>query len=334
MPNSLKVDLMCLIQIFSDTKDCGTFHYLDEDIWLERSGRYLLIVHMILEVQTDISNIKMILHGKLINPKKCSLHSDSWKIESNGIIFNRTFSQTDIFENKCEGGYTILNGSKIEIEGITAKVVPEKDISFNSCDKELKECTCVGIEFKNQLLAKNTYAMRIGFYMNPPQSRLRYIFNKIKYQIHYYTTLSINPSDGNIIRDLNNRAIPLNPKKSSIFIYPPHNIQLIEPSIASSYYYERYCKPLSTAIMKKPRTGFRWDPDGVMRNPDMMVTSHNSTPLSFTFRRFDPGHIMNYIALGLVVFQILKGFNFLNYYIIFVVGLAIFYGLSHHTLAK
>lgn len=329
------MDFMCLIQIFSDTRDCGVFHYLDEDMWLQKNGRYLLIVHMVLELKKDISNIKIILHGKLKNPKECPFYSDSWNIESNGIIFNRTFLQEDIAENRCEGGYKISKGDEIEIENITAKVIPETDISFKECDPGLKECTCVGVKFKNRLSAGNIYALRVGFYMNPPQSKLRHIYNHVKYQIHYYTTLSIDPSDGNIIRDLNGRAIPMNPKKSSIFIHPPHNIQLMDPSIAWSSYYERYCRPLSTAIMKKPMMGFRWSPDEVLRSPDIMVTSHNSTPLSFVFRRFDPGHIMSYIALGLVISQVIRGYNYSIYYnLISVTFLIIFYYLSHHIFTK
>ncbi len=189
---------MCIIQIYSDTLGCGQFEYLDEDLWLEPNGCYLLNLHMILKVNKNLQKINLVLHGKVQDPINCSLYSESWNISHDrGILFNDTFLNDEIRENYYEKGYEILDDNQVKIEDkILARVMPEDNISnIRVCDADLKECTCVEIDFKEKLVAGNTYAMRMGFYIEPPQSKIRRLVNKMRYQIHYYTTLSINSSD-------------------------------------------------------------------------------------------------------------------------------------------
>ena len=90
---------MCIIQVFSDLDDSGEFEYLDEDIWLEKNGCYLLNLHMILKVKTNLSNISLVLHGNLEEPKNSIFYSSSWNIKEKTVLFNNSFISDTIREN-------------------------------------------------------------------------------------------------------------------------------------------------------------------------------------------------------------------------------------------
>ena len=321
---------MCLIQVFSDVDNCGVFKYLDEDMWLEKNGCYLLNIHMLLDLNKDVSNISVVVHGSLKDPKACSLYSKSWNATPIGINFSKSFFVNGLHENSYEDGYEIIAaGEQLKIEGSIANVVPDDDMSFDLCDMELKECTCIRIHFKNKLLAGSIYAMRIGFYIVPPQSIVRYIANKMEYLIHYYSTFSLNAADSLKIIQSHN-TIPANPKNSSIFIFPPPSIKIINQSVSYSHSYQRVRKPFSEEKLKKPLNGYRWHPDKIMKTSDNIVTG-DSNVLSFTFRHFDPGHPLIYISLFISLSNFINKTEYLIIFLFIYVALFI---LVNHTFVN
>ncbi|MDD5474531.1 MAG: hypothetical protein PHU34_10365 [Candidatus Methanoperedens sp.] len=327
---------MCIIQIYSDRPNCGEFEYLDEDMWLEANGSYLLNLHMILKVKKNLSKINIVLHGKLQNPINSSFYSESWNISHDkGIIFNNTFLNDEIRENYYEKGYEILGDYQVKIEGILARVLPEENISnIRVCNTDLKECSCIEIDFKEGLVAGETYAMRIGFYIEPPQSKTRYLVNKMRYQIHYYTTLSINSEDAIKINERKNKTIPVNPNESMIFIIPPPNTDIEKPSVTTSYYYEHVWNPLSTDMLKKSRVAYRWKINEIRKSNKLFVTDR-SNPLSFTFRRFNPPHYVGYLALFLVLWgYVNKITNDPIYYLIFIIIYGLLFILTNKTFFR
>jgi len=320
-------------------ENCGEFEYLDEDIFLEKNGNYLINIHIILNVKTNLARINIVLHGKIQDPKNCSFYSKSWNIGNNiGILFNKTFLNKEIRENYYEAGYKILAHNKVKIEETEANIVPENNLSFRICDADLKECSGIEVDFNNELEAGKVYAMRIGFYIAPPQSKIRYIVNKMRYQIHYYTTFSINAADAVIINARKNHTIPVNPNNSVLFVLPAHDVEIEKPSITSSTHYEHYWKPLSTEKLEKPRVAYRWEPDKIRKTSDKIVTD-SSIPLSFTFRHFNPAHHIGYFAFYLASVQFIRQIpNILQipniplyYYFIFSILYFIIYVLINHT---
>lgn len=294
---------MCIIQIDSDVADCGEFEYLDEDLWLEKDGRFLVNLHIILNVKKNLSKINIILHGKLQNPTECSLWSESWNIvDSKMILFNNTFLNDEIRENYYVKGFNALGNNMVEIEGVRCNIVPENNVSARLFDLGLRECECVEVDFKTPLEANKMYAMRFGFYISPPQNKIRHFINKMRYQIHYYTTFSINSADADIINQRNNKCIPINPQNSVIFIVPPPNVEIERPSIFSPYYYEHVWKPFSTILLEKPRIAYRWEVEKIRKSTKPIITD-KSIPLSLTFKHFslNSGHPLIIGILGVII---------------------------------
>ena len=323
---------MCVIQIYSDIEDCGEFESLDEDIWLESDGSFLLILHMLVKIKKDLPKFNIILHGKLLNPKNSTFYSESWNIIDDKIIaFNNTFLNEQIRENYYENGYEILNHNTVKIEGVTAIIDSENNVSTRACDTNLKECTCVEIDFKSILKKDNIYAMRLGFHL-APRSKIRHIVNKMKIQIHYYTTLHLKSDDSLIINNHTNKTIPINPNKSTVFMMPTANIEIERPSVPSTYNYEHSKEPLSETNLENPRIAYRWEVERIRKSTAPFVTD-DSDPVSLTFSRFNTPHYISYFALFFAILGLISrspGMK-LSYYAVYMITFYVFFQLMNRT---